>query len=68
MLKGRLKTAFDLMDIWYRAKSGAEAREITEKFKTFKFRRRRNQIFFKTKGLVAHDRHLTYYPRSCNEE
>jgi len=56
------------MDIWYRAKSGAEAREIAEKFKTLKFRWRRNQIFFKTKGLVAHDRHLTYYPRSCDEE
>lgn len=59
----KVNTALDLLGAWYNAKIKSEHHEIVERWESTKRKWRKNQIFFKTKGLVAHDQHLTSYPR-----
>lgn len=63
MIPQKFKTALELLEVWYKAKLESEQHEQVAYLKSLKRKWRRNQLFFKAKGLVAHDQHLNGYPR-----
>lgn len=68
MIPRQVKTALELLEVWYKAKAKSEHHERVERWEYLKRKWRRNQTFFKAKGLVAHDQHLTGYPRGYDCE